>query len=301
MEFGILEIGSTNTKAYVYKNKSLINLGSKFIPFKNNYKLDNHLNKNDVNNLLEFAKKIKKQVPRVYAYGTSIFRNISEEELQEFTTLFKDKLDIDFKVVTANEENEYTVQGVLANNKYRGKMVVMIGGGGSTEIAFINNRKIITEVNLPFGAMDITEHFPELKEDIVNTNFNAILEYANKLVGELNFKANTMVLAGGDYIYFYETVGYIMEKNNLFSDENIPYLIKFPQADFYDHDILTKSLNKIKEKCPENTGWWNGARGMRFCVNSIARKTKAKYILPTKINMLIGIASEIQKNKKEEK
>lgn len=50
-----------------------------------------------------------------------------------------------------------------------------------------------------------------------------------------------------------------------------------------DQDILTKSLDKIKEKCPDNIAWWDGARGMRFCINAVARNINAKYIVPTRI------------------
>lgn len=42
MKFGIIEVGSTNTKAYVYDDGILTNLGSKYIAFKNNYNV-NHI------------------------------------------------------------------------------------------------------------------------------------------------------------------------------------------------------------------------------------------------------------------
>ena len=37
-KFIIIEIGSTNTKAYLYENDKVKNLGFKTIEFKNNYK-----------------------------------------------------------------------------------------------------------------------------------------------------------------------------------------------------------------------------------------------------------------------
>lgn len=39
MKFGVIEIGSTNTKAYIYNNGEVLNLGSKYIAFKNNYNI----------------------------------------------------------------------------------------------------------------------------------------------------------------------------------------------------------------------------------------------------------------------
>lgn len=99
-----------------------------------------------------------------------------------------------------------------------------------------------------------------------------------------------------DYIYFYKTIKYKRGKNFLYEDKNQLYLLDFNTADKYDRDILNKSLEKIKEENSDNAGWWNGARGMRFCMNAVARKLNAKYIIPTKINMIIGIANEIKNN-----
>lgn len=294
MNFGILEIGSTNTKAYIYKDNELINLGTKYIPFKTNYAVHNKLLESDVTTLLEFIESIKDKVDNIYAYGTSIFRKLSAEELENFKQLLMEKFNISFKVVSAEEENEYTVKGVLANNNYDKDMVVIIGGGGSTEVAYVKNREIMKKVSLDFGAMDITEKYPELKDDKVETSFDDMLSYTLSLIGDLDMQSDIAVLAGGDYIYFYETVGYEMKKNNLYTDVNQPYLLDFNKADEYDKDILTKSLDEIKERCKDNTGWWNGARGMRFCMNAVARNVKAKYIIPTRINMLIGISNEIK-------
>lgn len=40
MKFGIIEIGSTNTKTYIYENDTLMNGGTTYIAFKNNYTKD---------------------------------------------------------------------------------------------------------------------------------------------------------------------------------------------------------------------------------------------------------------------
>jgi len=239
------------------------------------------------------VKEIKVKVDKVYAFGTSIFRKLSREEKNNFIKDVKEKFNIDFKIVTADEENEYTVNGVIGNIVYNKKMAVVIGGGGSTEIAIIDNKKIIKKINLDFGAMDITDKYPELKSDIVETDFDTILNYTLSLIPNINESVDVLVLAGGDYIYFYETVGYKMESNNIYKDDNQPYIIDFDTANKYDKDILSKSLDSIKKKCPNNIGWWDGARGMRFCMNAVARKLNAKYIIPTRINMLIGLINEL--------
>ncbi len=299
MKFGIIEIGSTNTKAYIYDNEELKNLGKTYISFKSNFNINNkHLLPSDVEKLDNLIEDLKKDVDKIYAYGTSIFRKLEADELDEFTKRMKDKHDIDFKVVTADEESQYTVDGVIANIDYYEKMAVVIGGGGSTEIAIIENKKVIKKINCDFGAIDITDNFPDLKEDITETSFDEMIDYTLNLIDDIDESVEILVLAGGDYIYFYETVGYEMLPNNIYEDKNQPYIIPFDKANEYDHDILKKSLNAIKEKCPDNESWWDGARGMRFCMNAVARKVDAKYLVPTRINMLIGIANEIKNSLK---
>ncbi len=296
MKLGLIEVGSTNTKGYLYENGKLEDLGFKFIAFKTNYKKNNCLLESDIEDLCSFIEEMKKNVDKVYAFGTSIFRNITDSQRDEFVTMIKDKFDIDFRVVTAEEESYYTVQGVTRALDEGRKLAVVIGGGGSTEIAIVENGETTNSINLNFGAMDITEKYPELKEDVVKTSFDEILDYTLSLVSEINEDIDTMVLAGGDYIYFYEMADYAMGKNDIYEDENQPFMLEFDMFNEYDHDILEASLDNIKKKCPDNEGWWNGARGMRFCMNAIARRINAKYIIPTRINMLIGLALEIEKN-----
>lgn|GEM_PF-415867 len=324
-KFGVIEIGSTNTKAFVWDGKNLTSKGSKHIPFKDNYENGGKLNKNDVSTLFDFVREIKKEVGEVFAYGTSIFRKISTrtstpagsnlagdapsdthdisyvtKECDDFADKLRAEFGVAFKVVSADDEANYTVQGVIAGIKGLGdgsfskRLAVVIGGGGSTEIALINGQKIDKRVNLDFGAMDITKRFPELKDDKVSTNFDTILDYTRGLVGDLGASADVLVLAGGDYIYFYENVPFEMQKNHLYDDANQPWLLDFETLNRYDIEILDKSLNEIKTRIPGNDGWWNGARGMRFCMNAVARELGVQWIVPTRINMILGIVDEIK-------
>jgi Exopolyphosphatase len=294
--FAILEIGSTNTKAYIYRNGDLEDYGQKFIAFKNNYSINKKLLESDIQELYKFIEEIKKEVSDIYAYGTSIFRKLDNDELENFKLDLENKNGVAFKVVSADEESYFTVKGVMANIDYDKRMAVVIGGGGSTEIAIIDNKEIINKINLDFGAMDITNSFPELKEDKVETDFDLILNHALDKISGLEDYSDILVLAGGDYIYFYQKAEYEMEDNFLYTDDNQKYLLEFDKLNFYDHDILTKSLDDIKKKCVGNENWWDGARGMRFCMNAVARKLNSKYIIPTKINMIIGLVDEIINN-----
>jgi len=296
------------------------------------------LAESDISTLNEFIEIILKETQNIYAYGTSIFRKLSDDEVSNFASNLKEKYGAEFSVVTSDEELSYTAHGVIDNIDYAGRIAVFVAGGGSTELAIFENKKLASEYTehntagqalLPtpsarasqqaaeyyahvrrrknalaskhfcswykfdFGVSDITRDFPELKDDIAEISFDTILNYTMKKVEGLDNTADVLVLAGGDFIYFYEKANYEMDKNHLYQDENQRYLIPFDKSDFYDHDCLHKSWDEIKSRCPGNEGWWDGARAMRFCVNAFARKLGVKYIIPTRINMIMGITNSI--------
>lgn len=294
---GIIEVGSTTTKASVLSEGNLVDKGRVVIPFKFNYNNEGHILESDTESLIQFINDVKSEADEVYAFGTSIFRKLSSEEKSEFLKTIKDETGVDFKVVSAEEERDYTVRGVVDGIDYDKRFAVVIGGGGSTEIAVIDHLEIVKKYNLDFGAVDVTESFPSLADDIATDDFDVMIENVLEKVKEIDDKVDTIVLAGGDYIYFYETLGYKMDENFLYKDSYQPYVLNFELMDKYDHDVLNVSLDEIREKESAQKDWWSGARGMRILMNALARKMDAKYIVPTKINMIYGIAKMLEGEK----
>lgn len=293
MKFGIVEIGSTVTKAYVYKDGHLTDVGSIVIMFKKNYNKNGYLLSSDTDNLIDFIKSEVKDVDKVYAFGTSIFRNLDDGELKKFLDKMQ-KENIIFEVVTQNMENKYTVKGVITNLKYDGTLAVAIGGDGSIELALVKNGNVLETRQYGFGVIDVNEDFPDLKEDVVHEKFEKIAKSVSDRFGELDLEADTLVLAGGDFIYFYEMVPYDLEKNVLYENELQPLMLKRDAADRYDKDIMSKSLNEIRSRTPGNEAWWECARAMRVVMNVLATKLDVQYIIPTKINMVYGLLEKIK-------
>lgn len=288
----IVEVGSTTTKAYLCENE-VKEISRVVIPFKENYKKENKLNDEDISNLIDYINKLKEIDSNINVYGTSIFRNLVEREKEEWLTLFKNKTGYDFHIVSSKEENEYTVYGAMDKN-YQGTVAVMIGGGGSTELAFLENGGVINECNQNFGAVDISNLFPELTSDYAKTDFNEMLiKVKEKLVG-IKLKADILILAGGDYIYFYETLFDNITKNNITDNPLQPYMISKEDMEEYDRKFFYDiNLDEIKEKT-NNPIWWAGSRAMRLCVRAIFDEIDAKYIVPTKINMVYGIINKLK-------
>ena len=294
-DFVIIEVGSTNTKAYLCNDNEVLDLGFKTIEFKNHYKKENKINDNDKKVLFDFINSIDNA--NVFVFGTSIFRNLDGVSKEEFLKEFKDKTGRDFYIVTPEEENEYTVYGAVSKVKYTGNVAVMIGGGGSTELSIVRNGEIIESCNSSFGAMDVSDNYPDLRSDIATTPYDKMLDETKTLVNKPNNNADVMILAGGDYIYFYEELSYPVIKNTLWSDELEPYMLDTVTMDKLDREFFyNKSLDEIRIRT-NNEGWWRGARGMRICVKALVDILDVKYIIPTRISMVYGIVEAIKSGK----
>lgn len=293
-KFVIVEIGSTNTKAYLYRDEKVENLSFKTIEFKNHYKKENKISEDDKDLLFEFIASIKEE--NIFVFGTSIFRNLTLEQKEEWLQEFKDKTNLDFNIVTSDQENEFTVYGATANIAYQGKIAVMIGGGGSTELSIVENGKIIEKANSNFGAMDTTDMFPDLRTDYATSNYDIMVNKTKELVNKPNNKADLLILAGGDYIYYYEELNYPVVKNKFYDSVLQPYCLDVETMDELDKNFFYEiSLENVCKRT-NNDAWWRGARGMRLCVKALVDILEVKYIIPTRINMVYGIVEKIKNN-----
>lgn len=293
-KFIIIEVGSTTTKAYFYETKEIKNLDRVTIEFKNHFKSKNELNEEDKKTLFDFVNSVK--IKNTYVFGTSIFRNLNTEQRISWLKEFKVNTDLDFNIVTADMENELTVYGAIANVDYKGKIAIMIGGGGSTELSIVENGQIIEKANSSFGAIDTTEMFPDLKEDYATSDYKHMIEETKKLVNVPKNKADLLIIAGGDYIYFYDELNYNLPKNKFYENPLQPYCISIDCMDTFDKKFFYElSLNEVCQRT-NNAGWWNGARGMRLCVKSLCDFLGTKYVIPTRITMVYGLVEKIKKN-----
>lgn len=292
--FVIVEIGSTNTKAYLYEDEKVENLSFKTIEFKNHYKKENKISDDDKKLLFEFIDNIKEE--KIFVFGTSIFRNLTDIQKEEWKKEFKDKTNLDFHIVTSDEENELTVYGAVANINYQGKIAVMIGGGGSTELSIVHNGKIIEKANSSFGAMDTTDMFPDLRTDYATSDYEIMVNKTKELVNKPNNKADLLILAGGNYIYYYEELNYPVVKNKFYDSDLQPYCLDVETMDKLDRNFFYEISLEDVCKRTNNDAWWRGARGMRLCVKALVDILEVKYIIPTRITMVYGIVEKIKNN-----
>lgn len=293
---GVVEIGSTNTKAYELLDNRIIDLGFKNIEFKKNYSLNNSISAKDIEMLMDYIDNTFRGDFSVYVYATSVFREIDEEE----NNAIKRKLSlnpkiISFEIVSAKKENEYTVLGALKDVSLEENTCVFVGGGGSTEISICNNKKIIEMKNTNIGVGDVIKAFPDLGNEVAVTSVDTVTRYILERLQLPRLKSRYLIMAGGDFLLRYELANYPYKENTLFSSQTHPYYITYEEnrryEDVYYHNIRLSDLKKLT---PNNPNWWNGSRAMLAFTNAVALSIGAKYLIPTRISMIYGIANTIR-------
>jgi len=289
-KLAIIEIGSNNTKTHVYEDGKTIYDNNTTIEFKANYKKNNKIEDADLESLYKVIETAKEYTENIHIYGCSIFRNLSQEELDEINNTIDKKYGFKIEVVSQEDEAKYTAMGCYSNIDYDGTICVFIGGGGSTELLFVNNKEIIDKKYYNFGVVDVTSKFETLKEDIPTCTFDEVYDYIDSLVNDINVKADVLILAGGDHFYWYNNAGYELLENTLYKNENQKYMITKEMSDKYDRDALVTSMDKIRSNS-DNPKWFDGSRAMKVITNLISNKIDAKYIVPTRINMEDGLKS----------
>lgn len=295
--FAIIEIGSNNTKTHVYEEGKVIYENNTTIELKKNYQNENKIAASDFASLLEVIRKAFTFTSNVHIYGCSIFRKLTSEELEEINARLKEEFNAQIEVVSQEDEALFTALGCYNNIDYDGNICVFIGGGGSIELLFINHKKVIDKKYYNFGVVDITKKFPGLKEDIPDCTFEEVYEYIGTLIDDLNTKADVLILAGGDHLYWYRNAEYDLLENTLYISENQPYMLTREMSDEYDKDALLTSLDRIRANS-DNPLWFDGSRAMKVITNFISHQIEAKYIIPTKINMEDGLKSKLMSEMK---
>lgn len=297
--YDIIEVGSTNTKAYHYADGIVETCGFDNIEFKKNYQINNSIITSDIDKLSNFIQKVFLDTRKVQIYGTSIFRQLTESERSDFVQKLSYRIEFDFfKVISANEENYFTSFGAIQGFNLDENICVFIGGGGSTEISLYNKKNLLEHKNTPIGVMDILKHFPTLSNDITELSINEVESYIYQKINLPKGKAKYLVLAGGDFLLRYQNAKYPIEKNYIFSSSKHPYLISYSENRAYEEIYYhTISLSKLKHTTPLTPNWWDGTRAMCAFTDVVAKHIKAEYIFPTRISMIYGIIADLENKK----
>ena len=285
----IIEVGSTCTKLDEVSDAGIKRINDVTIEFKRNFNKLKQLDNNDVDKLINLVKEEQLEYDNIFACGTSIFRGLEQQMKEEFLKKIYIETGLEFNIISQEEENKYTVEGATRN--VQGKVAVFIGGGGSTEIAIYDNG-IKEMCNTKIGVIDVMEQYPDLGENLARTDVKTVREWVKTKLKLPTQKADVLILAGGGHMKFTKNSGITFEKNTLFEDKQEPIMMdintrKLDTERYYKEISLDKIRSKVND--PE---WWYATRAMCAMVLEVADNLDVKYIIPTDISMVYGLANK---------
>lgn len=285
----IIEVGSTCTKLDEVSDAGIKRINDVTIEFKRNFNKLKQLDNNDVDKLINLVKEEQLEYDNIFVCGTSIFRGLEQQMKEEFLKKFYIETGLEFNIISQEEENKYTVEGATRN--VNGKVAVFIGGGGSTEIAIYDNG-IKEMCNTKIGVIDVMEQYPDLGNDLAKAEVTTVREWVKSKLKVPKQKADILILAGGGHMKFAKNSGITYEENTLFKDTQEPIMMdintrKLDTERYYKEISLDEIRSRVND--PE---WWYATRAMCAMVLEVAEQIDAKYIIPTDISMVYGLANK---------
>lgn len=197
----VIDIGSNSARMAVFKKtsrygfyllreeKSKVRISEG--AYENGGNLQDFAIKRAINALKEFlliAKSLKTR--KILVVATSAIREAPNK--QEFLSRVKKELGINIKVIDGKKEAFFGGVAV-ANLLYESSGVTIDIGGGSTELALVENKKVVDTISLNLGTVRLKELFFD-KGDIKGAK-----EYIKKEIKKLDkkFKHSTIFGIGG--------------------------------------------------------------------------------------------------------
>ncbi len=181
----VIDIGSNTIrlKVYEYKDGSLKNIFDK----KNFAKLASYIDENNymkqdgiykcIDVLEEYKQALSHiHVSKLLVFATAAIRNVGNTK--EIVSTIKNVVGLDVCVLSGEQEATYDFIGAKKEVDFISGIMVDIGGG-STELIFIENYKIVYKTSIPVGSLNmhakhVSDIFPtkeeakKIKEQVLN-------------------------------------------------------------------------------------------------------------------------------------
>lgn len=297
MEKIIIDIGSGSLKAYNVDNeKNIKQIYKKTIMFKVHFSKENGINEQDKKQLIDSLIEIKKMNPskEIYAYATSIFRLMSDKQVEDLKTEILEKTGIELSIVTKEQEAKYIEKSVGNIPEISEPYLVFCVGGSSTELIVLEKGQEKEHITVEFAVGDLLKEFPGITNNVSSVNYNDLYKFIEGNFTELPKTKCKYAIFTGSHLTYNKVVGNKMEDNIFFYKKDIP---KYIPTENYRLDTINtienRTLNEMKEKYPQDPKYMDGTRACVTLITYILDKMNSKYIFPTDLNMINGIVNEI--------
>lgn len=288
------DIGSSTIKLYRYEEK-LEQIEEKSIMFKKGFS-EQGVNAENIKKLIEFIEFTKQKYNLTYEnteiYATGIWRKIPENQLLEIHKHF-DKLELQFNVISHEQENNYFEKAMQGN--YNKKRIMMVNmGGKTTELICFSDDKVEDKINLNIGVADVLTKFPNINDLNSNIKQEEIINYVIKLLENENIDMNCEIaIHTGGELRFQKLVKYNLQENKFFNDGIHKLFVTYEDFDKKNKELLYDiSLEELHRLMPQNPNWMDGAKAGIMLGQALFKMANIKYIIPSDLNLIHGVIKE---------
>lgn len=285
-KIGIIDIGSNSIKLDIFlikDNGSIIkkNKHRSVMSLEGNYS-DGEISRDFIDKILKTVKTFVDLCKLTGVNNIVIFATEAIRKARNKNEIIKgiyDLCHINIKVISGKEEAFYSYKGVKDDVDISSG-IVMDMGGGSTEILYFKNQKVIESISFPFGARTISKKF-DLKDSISETleeelRGYLVYDFFNK-VSWLGEKSDLVLVGSGGTMknvskLINHNISLCLGKDNNyhFTDERVKAIYKL---------IKNKSINDIKNL--------NGVADRRVEVIKGGIEILLSFLIATNINSII--------------
>lgn len=245
MKIASIDMGSNTVLLLIaqIENKKLLPIINRYFSPRlgKDLSIGGRISESSMNKLFEVLEHYKELIEeydcrKVIISATNAMRIASNS--QDIITLVKEKYNMDIEIISGDEEARLSYLGASSTLPNLTKKMVIDIGGGSTEIIYGENDKILFKNSFQTGVVSLTERFlnkfPYSKDSLEEANLflNDIFSVINEVVPK---NTPTIAVAGTP------TTLSCINQNLRVYDEN-----KVERSQISKNE-LTKMLNRLKQ------------------------------------------------------
>ncbi|GIW66569.1 MAG: hypothetical protein KatS3mg095_0467 [Candidatus Parcubacteria bacterium] len=287
----LLDIGSSTIKVYKYEENKLEQLLQRTIFFKDSFDPEGGISENNKRELLELLYSIKESNhdAKIKIYATGIFRNLALKTKRNFIDEIFLKTGLYFNIISHELENFYLEKALVGKCNLNEPLLLINIGGGTTELVVMYGEEAIERRNIELGVGKILNEFPEINKSTSEIKIEELIEKFKEILPPIENKPKIAFLSGGELTYM-KVANYHLKKNNLFDDEDHPFLIYFEDYKLKNKEIFEKiTLEELEKMMPGNPKWMHGARPFSALAQAICEKYNIQIIIPSDSNLINGV------------
>lgn len=289
-----IDAGSSTVKIYFWQDGKLDLALQKSITFKDGFDPAVGISNENKEKLFELMTSVKNNNAgeEIKIFATGIFRKLSPETRDLFVGEFKERMGIDFNIISQEQENIYLEKALIGQCSLPEPILLINIGGGSTELVLVCNGAVVERKNVDLGVGTVNTKFSEINNPVSGVGLEGVLEYITVMLPELSSKVKIAFYTGGELNYM-QLAGYPLEKNNLFEDNDHPVFILTSNFAQKNKKIYTEiKLSELEALMPDNPKWMHGARGCSAIAQAICEKYGVEKIIPSNSNLINGVVRD---------